>query len=227
MDSEETKEAAVSEPGESPADASPQTRPDEAPDATNPPSADVDKDDRENEQAQCSRLSTISDVSSLTEAGNSTVASDDESDVCSSIADSENADSTTPVPAAAALKAAAKPRKRTRQPAIMIGYKKRRKTQYTAAKKHEDEMAEAEVDTGTANGVEAALQSAGEDKSESTGNSMEKSTCEENMVEASVTSTRSMRKYSSVSSEVRIQIIANEIGRFSGCIVQLQCCRKS
>lgn len=114
------------------------------------------------------------------------VASDegDTSDVCSSIADSEIAADS----AGAAAKGAGKRRKRARQPAIMIGYKKRRKAQY-AVKRCEDE--ETEV---TANEDGHAAAPSDDEKSRQ---SLERSSSEENLLEGSVAV-----KYSSVSSEV-------------------------
>ncbi|KAK7602797.1 hypothetical protein V9T40_006771 [Parthenolecanium corni] len=210
----ETKEPAVCDSSEPPADASSQQLPvaggSEACGAISPPSTDaiVDKDDGEDKE-QAPQLSTTLEGPSVTEADNSVAASDDDdtSDVCSSIADSENAaEPATPVVGAVVSKSTAKPRKRARQPAIMIGYKKRRKAQYTAVKKHEDESVEAaDPEAGAVNGagVDAVPHSDGEDKSKW----LERSMSEENLVESSAASTRSMRKYSSVSNEVGTPLI--------------------
>ncbi len=123
------------------------------------------------------------------------------SDVSSTVAENE-----TPETFGSSRTGSSKPRKRVRQPPIMIGYKKRRKAAHP--KKYDEEIFDTapKSATRTENGpVEATFNSeaegsVGDDKSESSRKSLEPSSSEENLSES--WSRSSCRKYSSTGNEV-------------------------
>lgn len=121
----------------------------------------------------------------------------DVSDVSSSVTENENLEVLVKTSSVTRP-----PRKRARQPPIMIGYRKRRKVQHS--KKQEDDNVDtiSKIATGSENGsIDVVFNSEAEgsfddDKSESSKKSLEQSSSEENLHDNSPRSTRSNRKLS-------------------------------